>query len=112
MKSIAEILQSAGEIAGKVESSDRMAQTKAIVKGLTNNFNKGYQKAKQPKQMDLFDEDYESFNERMRREDTDGWTTYGYILLAYERYHSLSIRCIRDIHLNLAKGLILTADGR
>jgi len=69
MKSIAEILQSAGEIAGKVESSDPMAKTKAIVRGLTNNFNQGYQRARQPKQMDLFEEDYESFQERMRRED-------------------------------------------
>ena len=72
MKSIAEILQSAGEIAGKVESSDPMAKTKAIVRGLTNNFNQGYQKARQPKQMDLFEEDYESFQERMRREDENG----------------------------------------
>ena len=89
MKSIAEILQSAGEIAGKVESSDPMAKTKAIVRGLTNNFNQGYQRARQPKQMDLFTtevivdpetgqesitikEDYESFVERMRREDENG----------------------------------------
>tara|TARA_Y100000401_G_C8144003_1_gene136254 strand:+ start:167 stop:385 length:219 start_codon:yes stop_codon:yes gene_type:complete len=72
MKSIAEILQSAGEIAGKVESSDPMAKTKAIVRGLTNNFNQGYQRARQPKQMDLFEEDYESFQERMRREDENG----------------------------------------
>ena len=68
MKSLAQILQSAGEIAGKAASSDTMAQTKAIVRGLTNNFNQGYQKARQPKQMDLFEEDYESFQERMIRE--------------------------------------------
>ena len=72
LKHIGKILQSAGEIAGRVETSDTLADTKAIVRGLTQNFNQGYQKAKKPKQMDLFDEDYESFVERMRREDTNG----------------------------------------
>lgn len=74
MKSLAQILQSAGEIAGKIESSDTMASTKSIVRGLTNNFNQGYQKTKQPKQMDLFEEeeDYLSFVDRMKREDDDG----------------------------------------
>jgi len=89
LKHIGKILQSAGEIAGRVETSDTLADTKAIVRGLTQNFNQGYQKAKEPKQMDLFTtevivdpetgqesitikEDYESFVERMRREDENG----------------------------------------
>jgi hypothetical protein len=71
MKSLSEILQSAGEIAGKIESSDTMASTKSIVRGLTQNFNKGYQNSKAPKQLDLFSEDYESFQARMRQEADD-----------------------------------------
>ena len=66
MKSLAQILQSAGEIVGKIESSDTMASTKSIVRGLTQNFNQGYQNSKAPKQLDLFSEDYESFQARMR----------------------------------------------
>ena len=47
MKSIAEILESAGEIAGKTvsKSPEKFAEAKAIVHGLRRNFNKGYKRA-------------------------------------------------------------------
>ena len=60
MKSIAEILESAGEIAGNIVSTSpsKHAEAKAIIKGLRRNFNKGYKKAKnEPQQMDLPFED-------------------------------------------------------
>ncbi len=47
MKSIAEILEYAGEIAGKTvsKSPEKFAEAKAIVHGLRRNFNKGYKRA-------------------------------------------------------------------
>ena len=58
MKSIAQILESAGELAGNIvsKSPGKHAEAKAIIKGLRRNFNKGYKKAKnEPQQVDMFD---------------------------------------------------------
>ena len=41
MKSLKDIIEKAGETVGKVESSDKYAESKAIVKGLVESFNKG-----------------------------------------------------------------------
>ena len=59
MKSIAQILESAGELAGKTvsKSPEKFAEAKSIIHGLRRNFNKGYKKAKnEPQQVDMFED--------------------------------------------------------
>lgn len=50
MKSLKDIIEKAGETVGKVESSDKYANSKAIVKGLVQSFNRGRAQTRRPMQ--------------------------------------------------------------
>ena len=50
MKSLKDIIEKAGETVGKVESSDKSANSKAIVKGLVQSFNRGRAQTRRPMQ--------------------------------------------------------------
>ena len=64
MKSIGDIIEKAGELAGKADVEDKYAKTKETLAGLygvgVEHFNKGKAKAKakkrDPVQLDLFDD--------------------------------------------------------
>ena len=57
MKSLKDIIEKAGETVGKVESSDKYANSKAIVQGLVRSFNKGRAKNLKPIVFPWEDED-------------------------------------------------------
>ena len=94
-------------------------------KSLKDEIQTAYTKGRnKPKQMDLFKDqpetkssiqtEYENWKSN-RSENNNGWTTYGYILLAYEHYYHNPLFIIlrrRLFLLESLKGLPLRHGGR